>query len=68
MAVLKAKKRNSLRAGQFAMPKQRKYPIHDCSHAANAKARSTQMFKRGRLSSSQKDKIHARANAKLRSC
>lgn len=68
MAVLTSRKRKSLRKSQFALPGQRKYPIPDCSHAANAKARATQMFKRGKLSKAAKDRIFARANAKLRSC
>ena len=37
----------------------------DRSHAANAKARATQMAKKGKISASQKAKIHAKANAKL---
>jgi hypothetical protein len=39
-AVLKSKKRNSLPTQSFALPSQRKYPIHDRAHAANALARS----------------------------
>jgi len=66
MAELTTKKRQSLRTGQFALPGVRKYPVHDRSHAANAKARSTQMFKAGKLSKSSKDKVHARANAVLK--
>ena len=38
------------------------YPMPDKSHAANAKARSTQMVKRGKLSASQKAVIDAKAN------
>ena len=66
MAVLTTKKRKSLRTGQFALPGVRKYPVHDRSHAANAKARSTQQYKKGNLSRSQMEKIHARANAVLK--
>ena len=36
MANLKAKKRNRLQKGTFALPSKRKYPIHDKSHARNA--------------------------------
>lgn len=68
MAELTAKKRKSLRRSQFALPGRRAYPVHDCSHAANAKARATQMFKRGKLSKTARDKVFARANAKLKSC
>lgn len=42
MAELKAKKRNSLPDSSFALPSQRKYPIHDREHGANALARVTQ--------------------------
>lgn len=39
-ATLDAKKRNSLSASSFVFPKDRRYPIHDRAHAANALARS----------------------------
>lgn len=41
MAKLKAATRNALPAKSFALPAQRKYPIPDRSHAANAKARAS---------------------------
>lgn len=62
MAVLKAAKRNKLSSSTFGLPKQRKYPMPDKSHAQNAKARATQMVKKGKLSSSQASKIRAKAN------
>jgi|TARA_B100000586_G_scaffold232718_1_gene182176 hypothetical protein len=42
MAKLTAKQRSKLRKSQFALPKQRKYPINDKSHARNALARAAQ--------------------------
>jgi len=48
------------------LPKERKYPMPDRSHAANAKARATQMVKAGRLSASSAAKIRAKANAMLK--
>ena len=39
MAVLPYKKRKRMRSTSFALPKERKYPIHDKSHARNALAR-----------------------------
>ena len=36
MAKLRAKKRNRLQKGTFALPSKRKYPIHDKSHARAA--------------------------------
>lgn len=66
MAKLNAHSRSLLRTAQFAQPKQRKYPIHDRPHAINAKARSTQQYKRGNLNQAQMRAIHAKANAVLR--
>jgi hypothetical protein len=65
MAELKAKTRNKLPASDFGLPGERKYPMPDASHAANAKARATQMVKRGLISPAQKAKIDAKANRKL---
>jgi hypothetical protein len=65
MAKLTAKTRNALPKSEFALPKERKFPIPDASHAANAKARATQAVKAGRMSVSTEKKIDAKANAKL---
>lgn len=65
MAKLKAKKRKKLNKSQFAGPG-RSYPVHDKAHARNAKARATQQYKKGRLSKSQKNRIHAKANRVLK--
>lgn len=62
MATLKAATRNSLPSSAFGMPKQRKYPEQDASHAANAKSRATQMVKVGKLSPASAAKIRAKAN------
>lgn len=40
-AALTTKKRNKLSKEVFALPKQRKYPIHDRAHAANALSRAS---------------------------
>ena len=66
MAKLTTKKRNSLKKSQFAGPN-KSYPIPDKSHAANAKARAQQQYNAGKLSKSQRDKIVAAANRKLKS-
>jgi hypothetical protein len=42
MAELSGKKRKSLSKGQFAIPGERKYPIHDKAHARNALSRVSQ--------------------------
>lgn len=62
MAVLKAKTRNSLPKSEFGLPGSRKYPMPDASHAQNAKARATQMVKKGKLSEASAEKIRAKAN------
>ena len=66
MAKLNAAKRNALRASTFGLPGQRKYPMPDRSHAANAKARATQMVKRGKLSPAAAARIRAKANRILK--
>lgn len=39
MAVLTYQKRKRMRSSSFALPKERKYPIHNLVHAKNALAR-----------------------------
>lgn len=41
MAKLTAAARNALPARDFALPKERKYPIENRSHAANAESRAS---------------------------
>lgn len=65
MAKLTAKKRNKIPKSEFGIPGERKYPMPDRSHAANAKARATQMVKKGKLSPASKAKIDAKANRVL---
>lgn len=62
MADLKTSTRNKLSKSTFGLPGSRKYPMPDPSHAANAKARATQMVKAGKLSPSSKAQIDAKAN------
>ena len=64
MAKLDAKSRNRLPDSEFAGPG-RSYPVNDKSHAANAKARATQMVAKGNLSAGEAAKIRAKANRKL---
>lgn len=54
--------RHHLSARTFGLPKQRKYPLNDRAHAANAKARATQQVKKGNLSAASAAKIRAKAN------
>lgn len=65
MAKLTANKRNKLPKSDFGLPGQEKYPMPDKAHAANAKARATQMVNKGKLSPSSKSKIDSKANRVL---
>lgn len=62
MAKLHKGVRDLLPKRVFGLPGSRKYPMPDRSHAANAKARATQMVNKGKLSSSSAAKIRAKAN------
>jgi len=59
---LTAAKRKKIPKGEFGLPGEKKYPMFDKAHAANAKARATQMVNKGKLSKSSKMKIDAKAN------
>ncbi len=65
MAELTTKARKALPKKDFAGPG-RSYPVEDRAHAANAKARASQAVKAGRMSSSEKSKIDAKANKVLK--
>jgi hypothetical protein len=65
MAKLTAKTRSNLPKSDFGLPGQEKYPMPNKAHAANAKARATQMVNKGKLSPSSKSKIDAKANRVL---
>lgn len=65
MAKLTTNQRKKLPKSDFGLPAQGKYPMPDKAHAANAKARSTQMVNKGKLSPSSKVKIDAKANRVL---
>jgi hypothetical protein len=65
VGTLTAAKRKRIPESEFGLPGSRKYPMPDKSHAANAKARATQMVKKGKLSEADAAKIRAKANRKL---
>jgi hypothetical protein len=65
MATLSEKKRDSLKASQFGLPEERKYPMPDKSHARNAKARAAQQVKQGNLTKAEEHKIDRKADAVL---
>lgn len=62
MSKLTSAKRNKIPESEFGLPKQRKYPMPDVSHAKNAKARASQMVNKGKLSESAKQQIDAKAD------
>ncbi len=64
MAKLTTKKRNALPKTDFAGP-DRSYPVNDKNHARNAKARASEMVKKGKLAPSTKAKIDAKADKVL---
>lgn len=66
MAKLTSGERKALPKSEFGLPGKRAYPMPDRSHAANAKARASQMEKAGKLSPSAKAKIDAKANKILK--
>ena len=65
MAKLTTSQRNKLPKSDFAEPGDRKYPMPDRAHAANAKARASQQYNKGNLSKGELSKIDAKANKKL---
>jgi hypothetical protein len=69
MAKLTAKARKNIKPSKFALPgkngKPGKYPVEDRRHAADAKARATQMVAKGKLSPSDAAKIRHKADAVL---
>ena len=65
MSKLTTKARKAIPKSEFGMPASRSYPMPDKAHAANAKARASQMVKAGKLSESSKAKIDAKANKVL---
>ncbi len=62
MAKMKTAERNNLPANEFGLPGQRKYPMPDETHAANAKARASEMVGKGKLSPAAAARIRAKAN------
>jgi len=64
MGKLTAKQRKALSASEFAGPG-RSYPDEDRAHAIAAKGRATQQWEKGRISAAERDRIIAKANARL---
>jgi hypothetical protein len=62
MGKLSSKERDKLSKSDFGLPGERKYPMPDKSHAANAKARASQQEAKGNLSKAAEKRIAAKAN------
>lgn len=65
MSKLTTKQRKKIPKSEFGLAGEKKYPMPDKFHAANAKARASQMEDEGKLSASSKAKIDAKANKVL---
>ncbi len=66
MSKLTTPLRKRLPKSEFGLPAERKYPLENRSHAANAKARASQAVNAGRMSKSVEEKIDAKANKVLK--
>ena len=65
MTKLTTAARKKIPSKEFGLPGKRAYPLNDRAHAANAKARDSQMVAKGKLSQASKAKIVAKANKVL---
>jgi len=65
MARITNKRRKALPKSEFALPKERKYPVDTKGRARNAKARASEMEHKGVISKSTESKIDRKADAKL---
>lgn len=66
MSKLTTQERNNLSSSEFALPKERKYPIDTHNRAANAKARAQQQYDKGHISLQMLHRIDAKANKVLK--
>ena len=65
MTRLTTEGRKRLPKSDFGLPEQKKYPMPDRRHAANAKARATQEEERGLLSAADKKRVDRKADSIL---
>jgi hypothetical protein len=64
---LSSAERRALPAKDFGLPKERKYPITDRTHAISAKGRALTALRQGHLTEAQYARIVGQANRMLRS-
>jgi len=65
MTKLTTNARKQVPKAEFGLPEQKKYPMPDREHAANAKARASQEEARGLLSATDKKRVDRKADAVL---
>lgn len=65
MGDLSAKKRSKLPSKDFGLPKERKYPVENKSHARDAKSRASEEEHKGHITKAQERKIDRKANKVL---
>lgn len=65
MTKLSEALRSKIPAKKFGIPGERKYPMPDRSHAANAKARASEEYNKGNLSAEMKGHIDKMADSIL---
>jgi len=65
---LTAAARKRIPTHEFGLTAARKYPMPDCAHARNAKARASQMRHEGRITAAQERTIDRKADKILKKC
>ncbi|GBR69676.1 hypothetical protein [Gluconobacter kanchanaburiensis] len=65
MSHLTQEERDSLPDSAFGLPEKRAYPVDTRARASNAKARATQEYERGLLSTDERDQIYKAADRRL---
>jgi hypothetical protein len=65
MSKLSTNQRKVIPSSEFGLPAEKKYPMPDRKHAGNAKARASEMEKKGKLSLADQTKIDKKADKVL---
>ena len=65
MGRLTAAQRRRIPKDKYGLPEKKAYPMPDRGHAANAKARASEMENMGKLSKAQVEEIDRKADAIL---
>lgn len=65
---LTTKIRRQLPSSEYGLPKKRKYPMPDVSHAINAKGRASAAYRQGHLSKKEYDQVVKKADRIIKAC